>query len=61
MQDVSSTGIAFWSKKKLDTYTSIHLRLFDGSGPGPWLPARVKHVTVGIRGNLIGAEFQLDG
>lgn len=61
MKDVSETGISFWSRRSVARRALLFLRQFDSSRPGPWLPVRVKHVTVGIRGNLVGAEFEFSG
>lgn len=57
MHDISVGGVAFWSKRDLPPYTYIHVREFSSRSDRPWLPARVKHRTVGIRGFLIGASF----
>lgn len=58
MHNVSETGISFWSRRNIEQRDLLFVRQFDSSTPGPWLPVRVKHVTVGIRGNLIGSEFE---
>jgi hypothetical protein len=57
MQDISDEGVAFWSKRPLALRTDVYVREFSGYMPRPWIPARVKHTTVGIRGNLIGVAF----
>ncbi|MGD2109481.1 MAG: PilZ domain-containing protein [Phycisphaerae bacterium] len=59
MHDVSKGGVAFWSKKDLKPYTFIYIREFSGRTDRVWVPAQVKHRTVGIRGFLIGASFLL--
>jgi len=57
MQNVSGGGIAFWSKTTLGFTDPIWIREFSPEEPLPWMPARVVHCTRGIRGFLIGAEF----
>lgn len=57
MQNVSGGGIAFWSRQDICERTSIHIREFSPDTPHTWIPARVRHSTVGIRGHLIGASF----
>ena len=57
MQNVSGGGIAFWSRRDIRERTAIHIREFSPDTPHTWIPARVRHSTVGIRGHLIGASF----
>ncbi|MEE9254314.1 MAG: PilZ domain-containing protein [Pseudomonadales bacterium] len=57
MHDISERGLAFWSKQDLPDRSLIHIREFSPDSPRTWIPARVKHSTAGIRGHLIGAEF----
>ena len=59
MHDVSKGGVAFWSKRDVQPYTCIYVREFSSGSNRLWLPARVRHRTVGIRGYLIGAAFGL--
>lgn len=59
MHDVSDGGVAFWSKRDLSPRTLIYVRQFSPDKTRPWIPAHVKHKTVGLRGNLIGAEFDV--
>jgi hypothetical protein len=59
MQDISDEGVSFWSKRGLALRTDLFIREFCGYAQRPWIPARVKHATVGIRGNLIGVEFSV--
>ncbi len=58
MQDVSLTGVAFWSKRSLRPRSVIYVRQFSPGTQYAWIPAFVQHSTVGIRGCLIGAEFE---
>ena len=58
MQDVSETGVALWSKREIPLRSVIYLRQFSPGTEHRWIPACVKHSTVGIRGCLIGAEFE---
>ena len=59
MHDLSESGLAFWSKQRLERSATVYLREFSGDQPRPWLQAHVTHCTNGIRGFLIGAEFHL--
>jgi len=59
MHDISDRGFAFWSKRLLRKDTCIFVREFSADNSSPWLAARVTHCTVGIRGYLIGAEFNV--
>lgn len=60
MHNISEGGFALWSKRKLEQKTVVYVREFMEDNSAPWLPARVTHCTVGIRGFLIGAAFVLD-
>jgi hypothetical protein len=57
MHNISSQGFAFWSKRQLRQGAEICVREFSSEDSAPWLPARVTHCTVGIKGYLVGAEF----
>ena len=59
MHDLSESGLAFWSKQRFQRSTTVYLREFSDDQPWPWLKAQVTHCTNGIRGFLIGAEFEL--
>lgn len=59
MHNISEGGFAFWSRRKLEKRTSLFVREFSKDNSRPWLPAHVTHCTVGIRGFLIGAAFDL--
>jgi hypothetical protein len=58
MQNVSEGGFAFWSKRGLQQHTPIFVREFSNEGDREWVAAQVRHCTTGIRGYLIGAEFE---
>ena len=58
MQNVSEGGFAFWSKRELREHTPLFVREFSRDGDGEWMAAHVRHCTVGIRGYLVGAEFE---
>jgi hypothetical protein len=58
MQNVSEGGFAFWSKRALRQHAPLFVREFSRDGDGEWMPAQVRHCTVGIRGYLVGAEFE---
>ncbi len=57
MQDISTGGLSFWSKRKIAQRTDVWVREFSSDNKGLWMPARVTHCTIGIRGHLIGAAF----
>ncbi len=60
MQNVSEGGFAFWSKTKMAQRDTLFVRQFSEDNSRPWLPAQVTHCTVGIRGFLIGAAFNVE-
>ena len=57
MQNVSEGGFAFWSRRELRQHTLLFVREFSRESEGEWIGARVRHCTAGIRGYLVGAEF----
>jgi len=57
MQNVSEGGFAFWSKREIRQYAPLFIREFSKEGDREWVSATVSHCTVGIRGFLIGGEF----
>jgi len=57
MQNVSEGGFAFWSRRELRQHTLLFVREFSRECEGEWIGARVRHCTAGIRGYLVGAEF----
>lgn len=59
MHNLSESGLAFWSKQQFNRNATVYLREFSEDQPRPWLQAHVTHCTNGIRGFLIGAEFDL--
>ncbi len=59
MHNISKSGLAFWSKKKFQHNTIVYVREFSTGEPRPWLTARVHHCTGGLRGFLVGVEFNL--
>jgi hypothetical protein len=59
MQDISDGGLAFWSKRNIPPRTVIYIRHFSGDHERIWIPTFVTHCTVGIRGFLIGASFDI--
>jgi hypothetical protein len=58
MQNVSEGGFAFWSKREIKQHTPLFVREFSTEGDREWVAAQVRHCTVGIRGFLVGAEFE---
>lgn len=57
MHDISDEGVSFWSKRKVSERTLIYIREFSSDNLRVWIPACVKHSTMGIRGHLIGTSF----
>lgn len=58
MQNVSEGGFSFWSKRELKSGAPIFVREFSTEGDREWVAAEVRHCTTGIRGFLVGAEFE---
>lgn len=58
MQNVSEGGFSFWSKRELRQFAPLFVREFSTDGDREWLAAHVRHCTSGIRGHLVGAEFE---
>lgn len=58
MQNVSEGGFAFWSKRDLPQHTIIFVREYSDDGTNEWVAAAVRHCTSGIRGFLVGAQFE---
>ena len=58
MQNVSEGGFAFWSKRDLRQHRTLFVREFSKEGDREWVAAQVRHCTAGIRGYLVGAEFE---
>ena len=58
MQNVSDGGFAFWSKKEIPQYTPLFVREFSTEDDREWVAGKVRHCTVGIRGYLVGGEFE---
>ncbi|MHC4611214.1 MAG: PilZ domain-containing protein [Planctomycetota bacterium] len=58
MHNVSEGGLSFWSKRDVPTGTPLFVRAFSEDEHRGWIPARVRHRTAGIRGHLIGTEFE---
>ena len=58
MHNVSEGGFAFWSKRDLRQHTTLFVREFSKEGDRDWVAAQVRHCTAGIRGYLVGAEFE---
>ena len=58
MQNLSGGGFAFWSKRELRQHTFISVREFSKDVENEWVAAEVRHCTTGLRGYLVGAEFQ---
>jgi len=59
MHNVSHGGFAFWSKKTVLAWATVFVREYTDDNSLAWVKARVTHCTMGIRGFLIGAAFEL--
>jgi len=60
MHDISEGGVSFWSRCELDVGAILHVREFSSGSPPSWIPVRVKHRTMGIRGCLVGTAFEVN-
>jgi hypothetical protein len=58
MQNLSGGGFAFWSKRELRPHSPIFVREFSNDNENDWVAAEVRHCTTGLRGYLVGAEFE---
>ena len=58
MQNLSGGGFAFWSKRELRQHAHIFVREFSNDMENEWIAAEVRHCTTGLRGYLVGAEFE---
>jgi hypothetical protein len=59
MNDISDSGVSFWSRHDVPLGTVVYVREFAPDNSRLWLPVRVRHRTMGIRGYLIGACFEV--
>lgn len=57
LHNISGGGLGFWSKQAVSLGTFIHILDCNEDGSAAWLPARITHCTVGMRGYLLGAAF----
>ena len=57
MENASSGGCSFWSRRELAPGGVVFVRQFLPDGVGNWLPAEVHHCTMGLRGFLVGVAF----
>lgn len=57
-QNISETGIGFWLRKRLQLGQVVYVRDHSDERAHLWLKARVHHCTTGLRGFLVGCEFQ---
>lgn len=58
MNDVSDSGVSFWSRHDVSLGIAVYVREFSADNSRSWLPVRVRHRTMGIRGYLIGTSFE---
>ena len=55
--NISAGGMGFWSKRKLPAESQCQVREYRSDQSAVWVPAWVRHCTIGIRGHLIGVAF----
>ncbi len=59
--DISLGGVGFWSRtKKVEVGDTLYLRDCSDGTLHPWLKVRVTHCINGLKGFLVGGEFQCD-
>ncbi|MFH1264454.1 MAG: PilZ domain-containing protein [Planctomycetota bacterium] len=58
MQNASGGGCAFWSKRWMAVGTQLLVRQFASDQDEAWAPGQVQHCTPGLRGFLVGVEFE---
>jgi signal transduction histidine kinase/CheY-like chemotaxis protein len=61
MHNVSGGGLGVWTKEKIEHGSVIFVRDDSAGTFSPWLQVEVKHVSLGLRGYLIGAAFTQAG
>lgn len=59
--NISGGGLGVWTKQKVEPGSVIFVRDDSTGAFSPWLRAEVKHVSLGLRGYLIGAAFTQAG
>ena len=57
LHNISESGFSFWSKQQVAPRSSIYIREFSANRTHPWVPGKVTHCTVGIRGCLVGCRI----
>ena len=57
MHNASGGGCAFWSKRWIAVGTQLLVRQFTPGHDEAWMPGQVQHCTPGLRGFLVGVEF----
>ena len=58
--DLSEGGVSVWLRQRVEAGATLYLRDCAGDTPGPWLRIRVTHCINGLKGFLVGGEFQFD-
>lgn len=59
LHNMSLSGLAFWSRQRFTLGSRISVREYSKQ-ERPWIRARIRHCTIGIRGYLIGAAFDVE-
>ena len=58
MHNVGPGGCAFWSRRDLPLEDQVYVRESSDEPNGCWIPGKVIHQTLGIKGHLIGVKFE---
>lgn len=57
LHNLSLAGVAFWSRKEIPPGTNVFLRESDTRETAIWVEATITHCSFGIRGFLVGGQF----
>ena len=57
LHNISESGFSFWSKRRLGYGISVYIRGFSADRAHAWLPGKVMHCTIVLRGFLIGCRI----
>lgn len=57
LHNLSETGFAFWARMKFEAHATVFMRAAD-EDDGAWIRGRVTHCTHGLRGYLVGGQFE---
>jgi hypothetical protein len=57
LHNISESGFSFWSKRRLGYGSSVFIREFSADRAHAWLPGKVMHCTIVLRGFLVGCRI----